>query len=727
VRRRAAILIVSTLGGVSAARFALAQSPPANSSVPARPEIHAARVTHPPVIDGVLDDEAWTGPAIETTDWRSYNPLYGETIPQRTTVWVAYDDDNFYFAFRCDDPDPSRIKTSIARRDNAWNDDWVGLSLDSLGSGQLSYHMMVNPSGIQMDMLNSIAGGEDTAPDWIWDSAGRVTASGYTVEIRLPLQSIRFKGGTDVHMGLLFWRRVSRTGISVAWPPLEPGKWVFEKHATLILPELGARPPREVIPSTTFSMNRQKQSSSHWSATDKGDIGVSTKIGLTSTLTLDATVNPDFSQVESDAFQVQVNQRFPVYFPEKRPFFMEGAGIFTLAGTLQGDQSLLAAVNTRNIVDPIAGVKLTGSAGRLNVATLTAVDEATDRTFNVARAQYSTKPGSYVGAIGTDTESSDGYNRVAGGDLSLKMSDSQRLNVLALESVSDAPTSGSAAGFGTQVRYSYNTRVWNATGHFEHYDQTFRMDTAFLNRVGDTNGWGYLEYNLYPSKERWPWLRRIQPFTYNQATRDRIQRGDELLSVDGVRLFFTRQGFFRYDQIFGHEPWAGQRFKTNRWRVQSNAQLFRWLRFYANANAGFATFYDPIDPFQGRSNDVSAGITFQPSGRFSESVDYERVAFDRASTGERVYTVRILNTKTTYQFTSHFFLRGIVQFDSSKYRVLTDFLASYELRPGTVFYAGYGSLIEQRAFRNGEWVQGAGRYETSTRQLFLKVSYLHRF
>src|SRR5439155_984027 len=124
-----------------------------------------------------------------------------------------------------------------------------------------------------------------------------------------------------------------------------------------------------------------------------------------------------------------------------------------------------------------------------------------------------------------------------------------------------------------------------------------------------------------PDKNKWPWLRRVQPFTFNQGTHDLIQRGDELFTVDGVRVFFTRQGFFRFDQLIGHEPWAGQRFRTNRWRIQSNAQLFRWLRFYA----------------------------------------------------------------------------------------------------------GYGSLVEQREFRDDRWVAGSGRYQTTTRGLFLKASYLRRF
>lgn len=707
-----------------------------------RPELHAYRVSRPPIIDGTLDDEAWTHPPIETTEWLSYNPLNGDRIPQQTHVWVAYDDDYFYFAFKCDDPEPSGIKTSIARRDNAWNDDWVGVSLDSLGTGQLAYHMMVNPSGIQMDMLNSVAGGEDQAPDWIWDSAGRLTDTGYTVEIRLPLQSIRFRGGQNVRMGILFWRRVSRIGVSVAWPPLDPGTWVFEKHASLIVPELRPRPPRDVTPTTTFTTNQERDTPSRWAAAHTtGHLGLSTKIGLAPTVTLDATVNPDFSQVESDAFQVEVNQRFPVFYPEKRPFFMEGAGIFTLAGTQNGDQSLYAAVNTRNIVNPIVGAKITGNAGALTFATLSAVDQdpgpstgpgdsgfGRNRTFNVARAEYSLKPGSYVGAIVTDTEQPGAFNRVAGADLSLKPTPSQTVTLLALESISHRrEQAGSVSGFGGQARYNYSTRRWAFASHLEHYDRGFQMDTAFLNRVGDTNAWVYGELNFYPDKAKWPWLRRIQPFTFNQATHDRIQRGDEFFTIQAVRLFFTRQGFVRLDRITGHEPFAGHRFKTNRWRVQSNAQLFRWLRVYANANEGFATFYDPVAPYQGRSSDVSAGFTLQPSGRFSEAIDFERVAFDRESTGERVYTIHVLNTKTAYQFTSHFFLRGIAQFDSSRSQVLTDFLASYELRLGTVFYAGYGSLIEQRDFRNDRWQTGVGGYQTIRRRLFLKASYLYRF
>src|SRR4051794_33630217 len=158
-----------------------------------RPTIRAVRATTPPKIDGRLDDEVWSRPSMAGDDWASYNPLRGEPAKQRTEAWVAYDAAAIYFAFHCLDPEPDKIRSTISRRDNVWNDDWVGVSLDSTASGQVAYHMFVNPSGIQMDALNSSSSGEDTAPDWRWESAGHVDATGYVVEIRLPLESIRFR------------------------------------------------------------------------------------------------------------------------------------------------------------------------------------------------------------------------------------------------------------------------------------------------------------------------------------------------------------------------------------------------------------------------------------------------------------------------------------------------------------------------------------------------------
>jgi hypothetical protein len=713
-------------------------APPAVSS--SAPRITAVALATPPTIDGVLDDAAWATPEIPADQWRSYNPLHGDTIPQATHVWIGYDARYLYFAFQCDDPEPAQIKTSITRRDNIFSDDWVGLSLDALGTGQVSYHMMVNPSGIQLDMLNSSSGDEDMSPDWVWESAGRRNDRGYAVEIRLPLESVQFKGGDAVRMGILFWRRVSRIGVSVAWPALEPGTWVFDKHASLMFDHLEPRLAREVIPSATYVWSEARTDGPAWSGTDNhGDIGFSTRLGLTPTITLDATVNPDFSQVESDAFQVEVNQRFPNFFSEKRPFFMQGSDIFKLAGVGNGDASMLAAVHTRRIVDPIVGAKVTGSAGRVSFGSLLASDEApgrelvpgesgddANRLFNVGRAQYSLSPGSFAGAIATQTRFAGDENSVVGADVSWRPRANDRVSAFVLQSWSDRQGSRDA-GVAMLANYFSNSKRLTVGGQIEHYDRGFAMDTAFYNRVGFTSGWGYTEYSFYPDKTRYPWLRRVSPFVFVSGGRDRIEQGDERLAVFGGRFRFTRQGFFRVDRILGQEPWAGREYEINRWRANGEVQLQRWISLDASWEAGGAIFYDRESPFAGRSRTFSAGTTFQPTGRFSEQVNYTRVAFDRADTGARVYTIDILNTRTTYQFTPQLFVRAIAQYDSDQRRVLTDLLGSYELRPGTVVYAGYGALFEQREFRDGQWIERQGRYVGTGRGLFFKASYLHRF
>src|SRR5678815_4705174 len=406
---------------LAAALIGVVARPSPAQSLP-RIDLHAVQAATAPTLDGVLDDAVWAREPMTLEGWTSYNPLRGEPARQRTSVWIAYDDKALYFAFRCFDDEPSKIRTTITRRDNAWNDDWIGVSLDSTHAGQVAYHMFVNPSGIQIDALNT-GTNEDSAADWVWESAGRVDSQGYVVEMRVPLQSIRFRGGADVRMGVLFFRHNSRMGVSWSWPAIAPGQWVFETHAPLVFPELHQPRVLEVIPSVTASANQTRDVAQSWpSVTSKGELGASVKYGVTSTMALDATINPDFSQVESDAFQVEVNQRFPVFFDEKRPFFMEGLGLFNVAGTT-GDGNMRTAVHTRRIVDPIAGVRLTGTAGRQTFALLSALDQSpagdTDKLFTTGRVLRNYGNGQYIGALVTDTEFGREHNRVAAADVSL--------------------------------------------------------------------------------------------------------------------------------------------------------------------------------------------------------------------------------------------------------------------------------------------------------------------
>jgi hypothetical protein len=163
-------------------------------------------------------------------------------------------------------------------------------------------------------------------------------------------------------------------------------------------------------------------------------------------------------------------------------------------------------------------------------------------------------------------------------------------------------------------------------------------------------------------------------------------------------------------------------------RVQGQAQLFRWLNVYAQARFSRSIYYDPQDPYSGRERAYNAEVSFQPSARFNQAVSWSHVAFDRESDGENVYTVDILNTRTTFQIDRHLFLRAIVQYDSSRHEVLTDLLASWELRPGTVVYAGYGSIVERRGWDGSRFTDDpAGPYRTSERGFFFKAAYISRF
>src|SRR5262245_11593493 len=704
------VILAAVLIAVSA-RWSSSQTPP-------RIELHALQAMVAPKLDGVLDDAVWGGEPMPLDGWVSYNPLRGEAARQRTSVWIAYDDDALYFAFRCFDEEPSKIRTTITRRDNVWNDDWIGVSLDSTHAGQVAYHMFVNPSGIQIDALNT-GTNEDSAADWVWQSAGRVDAQGYVVEMRVPLQSIRFRGGTDVRMGVLFFRHNSRMGVSWSWPAIAPGQWVFETHASLDFADLHQPRVLEVIPSVTASANQTREVTQSWpSVTSKGELGASVKYGVTSTIALDATINPDFSQVESDAFQVEVNQRFPVFFDEKRPFFMEGLGLFNVAGTT-GDGSMRTAVHTRRIVDPSAGVKLTGTAGRQTFALLSALDASpagdTDKLFTIGRVLRNYGNGQYVGALVTDTELGREHNRVAAADVSLRHSAHFSWAASLLRSDTRTPDAASIQGNGGQAKYDFSTRRALVMGQVEHYDRGFRMDTAFINRVGLSRAWQYEEVNFYPVAQ-YGWIKRIAPFLWNTVGEDRLQGGDEALSMPGVRFNFVRQGNLRLDIARGHETFAGRRFATGRAHADGRAQITRWLNVAGTLERADAVFYDPTDPFSGAQFTRNVNLEWQPNARLAHNLSYNFVRFERTD-GENVFSVHIVNLRNTYQFTPRFFIRAIAQFDSAKHRLLGDFLASYELMPGTVAPAGYGSIVESI---------NSSRYTTTARALFFKVSYLAR-
>lgn len=692
-----------------------------------------------PRIDGELDDEAWQVPPLNK-DFITYNPRYGDILPQKTLVWSAYDSEALYFAFRCLDEEPNRIKTSLTRRDGMFSDDWVGLKLDALGTRQTSYDLFCNPDGIQGDILTSAVSGEDTAPDFVWDSAGRLTEEGYQIEIRIPLRSIRFKCRDITRMRVLFWRRISRLGLSGSWPAIDPGKGIFNVTASADYRGLKAPLNLEILPSAIAGRDSRLVSPGTWSGADVfQDLGIGLKYGISSSVTADLTLNPDFSQVESDTFQVEINRRYPNFYTEKRPFFMEGSDIFSFFVAPYGYIS--SSVHTRNIVDPQWGAKLTGTLGGTAFGLLSAGDEFPGRAgeeennpyqgkkayFTVARAKHSLGGDNYLGGIFSGREFAGGFNRVAGMDTGFRLFTRHQFNLSVLQSHTRNPgVADTAVKRDFNFLYAYHTRPLGVMAAFEHIDRDFHMESAFLQRTGIDEGWIWIGPNFYPDESKTPWLRRIHPHFTAQLLRDNFTgRYDSFLRAT-LEFSFTRQGRLQLAAIMSQENWKRETFRLGEAAIEGNVQLTNWLYLWSGLTIQQSIYYPADPPFKGDVIQGGLRIVLQPTPSLNQSFSFYRVDFDYPD-GGNVYTVDLLYSRTTYQFNKYFFLRGIVQYDSSIKTLLTDFLASFTLIPGTVIHAGYGGLFEEGRWVEERWMPGAGNLTGVRRSFFFKASYLLRF
>jgi len=306
--RRGAILWLLIAGQCLGA---FASESPSEAPAVLRPAFTLAAVS----LDGLLTEDVWRRPPDVDDDFITYSPRFGEVFPEKTRVWLAYDSENLYFAFNCHDSRPDKIKTALTKRDNMWGDDWVGFNIDTIGNKRYGYVLATNPSGVQGDIYDSSATGTDMAPDYVWYSAGRIVPDGYVVEIRLPLSSIKHSSGADVRMNIIFERKVTRLGLMASWPKVPAGKGFFAGMASAEYAQLVGQPKSQWIPALTYGQIRDRLSPTLWSKGDRtASAGLSARYAMTSSIDVEAAVNPDFSQVETDAFQVLVNQRYPVFF-----------------------------------------------------------------------------------------------------------------------------------------------------------------------------------------------------------------------------------------------------------------------------------------------------------------------------------------------------------------------------------------------------------------------------
>lgn len=708
--------------------------------------IYPKRTEQPPKIDGKLDDPIWQGAPTVSDPFITYIPVYGEVSAQKTEVWVTYDYDNIYFAFYCHDTEPGKIKTSVSRRDNIGSDDFVGLDIDTMGNRQFVYVILCNANGIQEDMLGTASGVENAEPDWVWHSAGKVVKNGYIVEIRMPLKSFKFKSGKKVTMNLVFWRFISRTGTYNTWPQISEQKGYYNSLVPVVFERLDKQLRLEALPSVTYGSIWDRETPETWSeADDSTQFGIGVKYGITSSINTELTINPDFSQVESDQLQVVANQRYPLFYSEKRPFFMAMRNRFNLAG-LNSEGNMWVAVHTRQIVDPAWGGKISGELGKNSFDLLAAGDEwpgrewgdeinpylGTNANFYIGRFKYSLKGENFVGLLYSGREFGDGFNRVIAGDVHFRLKGNHSISANGLYTFSRNEESlEDSKGGAFTITYDYSQKPLNLLFMLEHYDQGFRMDSAFYQRTGITRFISYIGPNFYPNKKKTPWFKRFNPFVYGYFIHDWATGENDYLFIPSLRFSFSRQGSLRLDYRFIKEHWAGHDFKQNELMLRGGTQFTKWLNVSAFFSIGKRLFYDPDDPFLGNRLSFIFALRFQPNPKLTQDLEYTYQHFKRSSDSSLVYDLNILVSRTTFQFNKYLFIRALVQYDSYQNVVLTDMLASFTLIPGTVVHLGYGSLHQKQYWDdiNQQWDTGVdlGKYYQNTQSLFFKVSYLYRF
>jgi hypothetical protein len=469
-------------------------------------QLRITRATSPIVIDGILNEPAWQNALKFGLEFET-KPA--ENIPAsiRTECFMVYDSDALYVAFRAHDADPSQIRAHYTDRDQIFQDDFIGVALDTFHDNRRAFEFFVNPFGVQMDLFNDdVARTEDGTWDTIWSSAGKITDQGYEVEMLIPFRSLRFpNSGAEQTWGIDVLRYYPRNQTyRYGLHPQDRNKNCYLCQDSSISGFEGISIGRnlELDPTFTSSNNQERIQfpNGNFESDWKADPGMSLSWGFTPNWTTNVALNPDFSQVEADAAQLNVNEQFALFFPEKRPFFLEGADLFTTP---------LQTVFTRNVADPIAGAKISGKQGKNVLAGFFSRDEITNLIFpgseessatslpldssdSVLRYRRDIGDSSAVGFLFTDREANDYYNRLAGVDANFRFAESNQFRFQWIGSNTQYPRDVSAEfhqpedPFSDQslhVGFTHEDRNWLGYARYQSLGKDFRADMGFMPQV----------------------------------------------------------------------------------------------------------------------------------------------------------------------------------------------------------------------------------------------------
>jgi len=749
----------------------------------AKPAPAPPTIASVPAIDQPLklDDFAGMVPRPELRDKLAHvtgfiqqQPADGKPATEATEVWMAYSRSTLYFVFLCHDSHPDQLRTHLARRENVQTDDNVLVLLDPFQDHRTGVMFQVNASGVQADASWNETTGPDYSYDQVWDSEGRVTKEGWMALIAIPFRSLRFHADHK-DWGVVFERILPRNSEQDYWPRVGANvSGVLTQEATL-------RGIEGVTGSHNFQLNPYALSQNERKLVDldptnpyfssrhlEGTAGGEVKLVLKDSIVLDGTINPDFSDIESDQPQFTVDQRFPVYFPELRPFFLENASYFNTPITL---------VYTRNIAHPEYGLRMTGKLGRTNLGVF-AIDDRqpgesvapTDplygkhATVAVGRVSRDIGEGSGLGAIYTDEEFGGGWNRIGGADFTARFDKHWTAHGQMVESSTmgdqDSGTPAPySAGPASDVQVFRSGHAFNMFNEYQDVSTGFQTSLGFLQSSNIRSDHLHSNYQWFPKKsvvQSWG-LEENQNLAFDH-------QGDR------VYHYTTLDPFWLLPRNFVLAPLVGQNSDTVSPANYPGLTAFKnftenfggfvvrgapWSQFNLSLVAirGGNVNYNPLagqSPFLLNQDLVNLLFTVQPVNQLTIDNTYLLDRDHATAGGAFVYESQTMRTKVNYQFTRSISARVIAEYDSTlanplntsllrTREVATQALLTWLPHPGTAVYLGYNDDLQNlnrslcnrlpngTCDPNNTTFPRAGPLLNDGRQIFVKASYLFRF
>lgn len=690
------------------------------------------------------------------------DPIDGDPATQRTDAYLGYDLKNLYIVFVCRDTDPDKIRARMTRRENAFDDDFVEVTLDTFQDKRRGFIFLSNPLGIQADALLAEGSGMDWSFDTVWQSEGKVTEKGYVVKMAIPFRSLRFAPAQVQSWGVTLLRQIARSNERDFWPQVS-SKVNGRLNQAGTLKGMDSISPGRNMQFNPYGIMRTYRALDERGATPRfagetiaGDVGLDSKIVIKDRFILDSTVNPDFSQVESDEPQVTVNQRFEVFFPEKRPFFLENASYFSTPIDLNF---------TRRIADPNYGIRLTGKQGKYAVGLMFADDTSPGKSvprgdpldgkkayFGIGRVNRDFGKQNTIGVIYAHRQFQGVFNRVGGVDGRFRWKKNFSANFQAVNSSTLDLAGNYKAGPAYTGYFGYSTRKVNYNVMFNDNGTGFSTRTGFFRRPGIRRISHFTNYRWRPEKSKV--LRSFGPNYWVMHLYDRKGKLLEHVSNPGFEFSFHRNSWAGVFAEIGKERLVATDFSTLATDVTYNKNLigvfmgsdyFKKVGVNAEVYTGNRINFVPsgtLAPQPARMMGGRANLSLKPFDRLQIDNTYILSRLRNPATQANIFNSHTIRTKFNYQFNRELSLRLIAQYNAlltnpantflqSRKGVNADVLVTYYLSPGTAVYVGYNSNLSNTdpalvASADG-YLATRNRLINDGKQVFIKISYLFRY